>query len=373
MKNMFMFRRIGLAVILIFVFLVISACGQEESTETATDASQGSSDHPNVIVTLPFGPGSPGAIPYVIGESLGFYEEEGIDVQVEFMTGRPAEVVGLVAAGQADLGISQPDALVYPLAEGNDQGLVWVFTPYQAPVFGIAVEETSDIRSAKQLENTTVGMTSLGAPFETFMQFNVTADGGDPSTIEAVAVSGSAAMEALKRGEVDAVVGNNAEMKLWAASTGTEIKVLPLPPEVEQDFAAGFVIRDSASEEEREKSAKYLRAALKSAIFAQENPEEAVRLNWELYPSTKPSDIPEEQAMEEAKTVLLETVNQFVPSEEEGWGYISEERWQAYVENQGLSEEISDVTVLYDYSLLKLINNFDEEEVREFARNYNAE
>ncbi|MFC0560582.1 ABC transporter substrate-binding protein [Halalkalibacter alkalisediminis] len=301
---------------------------------------------------------------------MGYYEEEGLDVEVVALPGRPAETTGLVVAGQADLTIAQPDAHIYPIAEGNDQGLIWTFTPYQGPVFGIVVDESSEITEASQLENKTVAMTALGPPFESFMNANVIETGGDPSTIDTVAIgSNPAAMEALRSGGIEAIVGNRSEMALASQVTGTQTRLLPLPPEVADGLAAGFIIRKDSDQTEREAIARYIRAVVKSAIFAQENPDKAVQLSWELYPASKPTDKPEEQALEEAKVSLAETVDQYRPSSDGVWGYISEERWQKFLESNGFSDKIPDVTTLYDYSLLDLINSFDEEEVREQARN----
>lgn len=324
-----------------------------------------------IVISSPFGPGSPGGVPLWIGGPLGFFDEEGLDVEIATLAGRPAETVGLVAAGKADLAISQPDALVVPLARGSDQGLVWVFTPYQRPVFVIAVGEGHPIASARQLEGKNVGMTALGPPFATFMALNVRADGGDPAKVKTVAIGGSAAMEALRRGDIDAFVSNRSELAAWSQAVGTPVKTLPLPPEVERGFAAGFLMRRDAIAAQRDACGRYLRAYLKSAFFAQENPEAAIRVNWQLYPAVRSAGgKPEPQALAEAMAVLAATVSEFKPSPEGRWGYISDDRWRAFVASLGLSQAIPDVAKLRDNSLLDTAAAFDAAKVREQARSY---
>ncbi|MEH7253294.1 ABC transporter substrate-binding protein [Neobacillus niacini] len=369
------FRKTILLALFIGVFMFATACAGNDngsSSKGSADKTSGSEKKAKdkIVVATPFALGVAAGMPTWLGEKLGFFEEEGLEVEFASLPGKPAEAVGLVVAGKADVSTTQPDALVFPMAQGNDQGLSYIFSPYQAPVFGITVGKSSDISSPKQLENKTVGMFTLGAPFETFMKANVKADGGDPSTIDTVAIgSGPAAMEALKKGDIDAFVSNKADMALFALVTGTETKLLPFPKEVEEGFGAGFVIKKDSSDEKRDIVARYIRAVVKAAIFAQENPDEAVKLNWEMFPASKPTDKPEEQALKEAKVSLSVTVDNYRPAANGQWGFISDERWQKFVDSNGLTDKISDVKKLYDYSLLDKINSFDEEKVRKEAKN----
>ncbi|WP_026566570.1 ABC transporter substrate-binding protein [Bacillus sp. UNC41MFS5] len=368
------FKKMSIFTLLLAVLLVFSACSESSngsSSNGASDKKSGSEgkSKDKVTIAIPFVPGAPSGAYLWLGKGLGFFEEEGLDVEIVALAGKPAEAIGLVVAGKADIAISQPDALVFPMAKGNDQGLSYIFTPYQKPVFGIAVEKSSDISSPKQLEKKTVAMTALGAPFETFMKANVKADGGDPSKIDSVTIgSGAAAMEALGKGDIDAYVGNQGDIAIASLVTGKETKILPFPTEIEEGFAAGFVIRKDTNGAKKDAIARYIRAVLKSAIFAQENPDKAVAVNWEMYPASKPTDKSEEQAAKEAKVSLEVTVGNFSPADNGQWGYISEERWQKFVDNNGLTDKISDVTKLFDYSLLDKINKFDEEEVRAEAK-----
>lgn len=348
---------------LLGLIVFLAACSTDDNATTTEGTSKD-----KLTVAIPFVLGAPNGAPMWLGEGLGFFEEEGLDVEVIALPGKPSEIFGLVVAGKADVAISQPDTLVYPIAEGNDQGLEWVFTPYQAPIFGIFVEESSGIKSAKDLAGKKVGMGSLGAPFETFMRANVKADGGDAESVEAVAISsGSAAMEALKKGEIDAFVGNQGDIAIAQLATATEGRLLEFPNAVAEGFAAGFVMREDTDEAKRDVIARYIRAVIKSAIVAQENPEHAIEVNWEMYPASKPVENVE-KALEEAKVSLNVSVSNYKKADNGQWGYINKERWEKFVANNGFTDKIPDVTILYDYSLLDKINDFDEEAVREKAK-----
>jgi NitT/TauT family transport system substrate-binding protein len=353
--------------------LATTGCAQSAGPAGSTDSASSDGDSAEIqqiTVTLPFGDGSPAAIPVWMGENLGYFEEEGIDVEVVQLAGRPAETVGLVVAGQADLVVSAAESLIVPAASGKDQGLSWVFTPYQGPTFRIAVPAESNIQSAKDLEGKTVGMASLGAPFETFARANIEADGGDGTNMEAVVVAGAGAIESMNKEDVDAFVDNVSTVDLASLSTGVEVRKLDFPGTVGQNLAAGIMIRQDATEEEKETYAKFLRAYIKSAIFAQENPEAAIEMNWEKYPASKKSELSDEENMEQAKTVLLSTVNEFKPGENGQWGHLEPERWDAHLEYLGLAGKIEDLSTLYDNSLLETINDFDEDAVRDQAKNF---
>lgn len=331
----------------------------------SADGGSGTGPAPATItVATPTPAGTPAGVPLWIGEKNGYFEEENLTVEVITFPGQPANAVATVIAGQADLVIASPDALIVPAADQGPQGLTWVFTPYQAPTFAIGVLADSDIEDAADLEGATVAMPSTGAPFETFMNANVTGEGADPSGIQVVAVAGAAAVEQLTQGGVDAIVMNPSDIAQAAVTTGTEIRTLPLADTVADDFGGGFMMRTDATEEQKDAYARYLRAYLKSALFAKENPEAALAMNFELYPEAKPTDAAGEKA---AVANLSATLDLFVPAEDGQWGYISPERWETRIANMGLSEKLPDPSVLYDYSLLETIGDFDADAVAEDA------
>ncbi|MEX0426137.1 ABC transporter substrate-binding protein [Nocardioides sp. DS6] len=343
--------------------LSASACGA--GADTASGG--GGSNVTTITLATPFPDGTPGAIPNWLGEKLGYFKEEGINVKVVSLAGQPSAAVGLVSAGRADIVNAAPDTLIVPAASGKDNGLTWIFTPYQAPSFSIVVPDDSPITSAKQLAGKKVSMSALGAPFETFARANVTADGGDGQALSPVTMPVTAAMEQMSKGAVDAVVANNSEIDQSAAASGITVRKLPLPPAVAKIFAAGFIVRRDASPAQMDAYGKYLRAYMKAAIFAQENPEAAVRMNWEKYPASKPKNVPDDQAMAQAKDALLATVEQFKKGVNGQWGYLAPDRWAAYIDYLGLKGKVADPAKLYDNSLLATANDFDAAAVKKQA------
>lgn len=343
-----------------------AACGSGSDS----DSNDAGAKVTNLTLATPFPDGTPGGIPNWLGDKLGYFKEEGISVKVVSLAGQPAQAVGLVAAGKADLVNSVPDTIIAPAAKGEDNGLKWIFSPYQGPSFSIVVPEDSPIQSAKDLAGKTVSMSSLGAPFETFARANVTAAGGDGTKLKPVAIPVTAAMEQLRKGGIDAVVANNSEIDQSASASDLAVRKLALPDAVAQTFAAGFIVRTDATAGQMDAYGKYLRAYIKSAIFAQENPEAAVRLNWERFPASKPKNLSEDEAMAQAKGALLATVSQFKKGTNGQWGYLGAERWTAHINYLGLEGKIADPSKLYDNSLLEVANDFDEAAVKKQAADW---
>ncbi|MCC2031245.1 ABC transporter substrate-binding protein [Microbacterium allomyrinae] len=344
-----------------------AGCAASAPASDSTSATDGAPAPAHITIATPTPAGTPAGVPIWIGEMNGYFAEENLTVEVVTFPGQPANAIATVIAGQADLVISAPDALIVPTANQGEQGLTWIFTPYQAPTFAIAVLDDSDIEDAADLEGKTVAMPSTGAPFETFLAANISGEGGDPSSVQIVAVAGAAAVEQLRSGGVDAIVMNPGDIAQAAVATGTELRMLPLSDNVAEDFGAGFLMRTDSTDEEKDVYARYLRAYLKSATFAQANPEAALAMNFELYPEAKPSD---ETGQAAALANLEATLELFVPADNGQWGYISPDRWDAHIAALGLSEKIPDSSILYDNSLLDAIGDFDQATVEQEAADF---
>jgi NitT/TauT family transport system substrate-binding protein len=353
--------------------VVLTAVGCAASTPHSSSSSTPHADAPapaTVTIATPTPPGTPSGIPIWIGEKNGYFADENLTVKIVPFPGQPAEAVAAVSAGQADLVISSPDALIVPTAKGTDLGLKWVFTPYQAPSFVIAVKAGSDIKSMKDLQGKKVAMPSAGAPFETFMDANIRGDGGDPSGVTVVSIATDAGLQALSQGTVDAVVANIGDLALADATAGYKTTQLPLALSVEKWIGPGFMMRSNATKVQRDADARYLRAYLKSALFARENPEAAVKMSWELYPQSKPTSVSESVALRSSVASLEATTKTFLPGAKGVWGGISASRWKAYVATLGFASEIPAPSVLYDNSLLPTINNFDAATVKADAATF---
>jgi NitT/TauT family transport system substrate-binding protein len=146
--------------------------------------------------------------PLFLGIEQGFFEDVNIQVETEFAAGG-ADIVPGVAGGQFDFGFgnilsvmiagSNPDLDIRVVSNGNNS------TGVQGNDFGsIMVATDSPYQSASDLEGATVAINTLNAIAQLVVQASVEADGGDPSTIEFVALPFPEMPAALDNGDVDA-------------------------------------------------------------------------------------------------------------------------------------------------------------------------
>jgi NitT/TauT family transport system substrate-binding protein len=180
---------------------------------------------------------------------------------------------------------------------------------------------------------------------------------------------------ALYDGTVDASLYWDYEIEGTWRSLGYDPKILPLPDAVEGTFSSCMAFNPDFLAEHRDLAIGYARAVAKSVAFAEENPEAAVQLFWQLVPESKPADVSEEEAMAKALYILearLKNYSIWPEDPDQRWGAWATEQWSKYLAFLGLSEDLP-VESIYTMELIDEINNFDEEAVREMARQYQVE
>lgn len=146
--------------------------------------------------------------PLYLGIEQGFFEEVNIQLETEFAAGG-ADIVPGVASGQFDFGFgnilsvmiahNSEDLDIRIVANGNNS------TGVQGDDFGsLMVPTDSPYQSAADLEGATVAINTLNAIAQLVVMASVEADGGDPTTINWVALPFPEMPAAIENGDVDA-------------------------------------------------------------------------------------------------------------------------------------------------------------------------
>jgi NitT/TauT family transport system substrate-binding protein len=94
-----------------------------------------------------------------VAKAGGYLEEEGLSVTVEAVNGS-ASVLQAMAAGQADIGNPGPGPLLAARARGED--VVFIYNQFPKSIFGLVVEEESDVQSPADLKGSVVGVGTAG-------------------------------------------------------------------------------------------------------------------------------------------------------------------------------------------------------------------
>ncbi len=132
----------------------------------------------------------------------GFYRDAGVDLQIR-QPGESTDAPKLLAAGRTDFAILDIHDL--GIARERDLDLVGVMPIVQRPLAAVIARADGSVRSPRDLEGRTVGVTGLPSD-EAVVDSEVSADGGDPAEVDEVTI-GFNAVASLAAAKVDAATG----------------------------------------------------------------------------------------------------------------------------------------------------------------------
>lgn len=135
-------------------------------------------------------------------QGQGLYRDAGIDLKVQ-QPGESTDAPKLLAAGRTDFAILDIHDLGIARESGLD--LVGVMPIVQRPLAAVIARGDGSVRSPRDLEGRTVGVTGLPSD-EAVVDSEVGADGGDPAKVDEVTI-GFNAVSSLAAGRVDAATG----------------------------------------------------------------------------------------------------------------------------------------------------------------------
>lgn len=352
----------------------------DDAADNAADGdAAGDGDVPDVIEAR-FGTAgivqTPAQSSYTsLPEVLGFWEDVGLDLERLDFEGASASAQAL-DAGQVDIAMFSTPPL-FNIAQRDEQSnLVAVCANITAPFSQPVVPDDSPIQSPADFEGKTIGVASLEHSQVPVIKAMLEEAGGDPESITFVGIGqGPEAFTALDTGRID-VLGLWDSAHADVENLGIDLRIIEselLDPERVGFAAALNVQRDDLEDPvKREMFVRVCRAHAMALAFADENPEAAVQAHWEAFPESKPTGVDDETALQQGVTVLNSRMANMQPVEGR-WGYATDEQIQGAMELQILSGELSEpvpIEEIWTDELIDEINDFDEEAVREMARNW---
>lgn len=192
-------RLVPMAAALAAATLVLSACGGGSDDDTADGELQKVS-----IGMLPIAP--TGALQ--LGIDQGFFEDEGIELEVDLAQGGAALVPG-VMSGDPQFASSNPVSLLTARDKGLGLQVVshWSsdLEPPEDGINGVVSAADSGIESPGDLAGKTVAINTLQSMGDLTIREAVRQDGGDPDDVEFVELAFPDMPAALAAGNVDAV------------------------------------------------------------------------------------------------------------------------------------------------------------------------
>ena len=255
-----------------------------------------------------------------VAQSLGYYAEEGLDVEII----QPSEgaTATLIATGKGEFGVSYQEDVTYARTADDPLPIKAIAAILQHNTSGFASAKEKNILSPADFENKVYA--GWGSPAEeAIIKAVMERAGADPSKISFVQSTGSGSITALK----DAV----DLIWIYYGWTGVEFELsdfefnyLPLTdlyPAL--DFYTPVIIAaESYVTENPEITQKFLRATFRGYEYCIEHPQEAA----ELFVAAVPDYTLE--MIEKS----VEYLNQYFIADADRWGEMTADRWDAYTQ-----------------------------------------
>lgn len=293
-----MFGRFGHVGVLVAGILMLAGCGTQQAPGATNGAatqpaeSQETGSPPAELVTLRVG-----SMPFQdyfsiwVAKEKGWFEEEGIDVQITTLPWYDAVNTAL-ASDSIDIGSSTPDSrlAVYQTYDGAKQ----VFLAFSFEGFGLIVrpdefdtyeelleanggDKDAALRDAMaQLEGKTILYATTGGS-STFVETALSAGGLTLDDVTSIDLNVDQALTAFMRGEGDAFLGGLPQ-RTAALDAGNAILVTAadLPPEAAE--LVGWAARTDYAEEHPEAILGFMRGWYRTMQLIEESPDEGLQI-----------------------------------------------------------------------------------------------
>jgi NitT/TauT family transport system substrate-binding protein len=157
-------------------------------------------------------------LPTMVAEHLGYYKDEGLDVEIVDL-GSGGKALQALVGGSVDVTSGAYDHTLQ-LAAKNIPLQAFVLESSLADyAVGIVKSKAAGYRSLKDLKGMRVGVSSPGAGSDMFLKLVLTKVGVKPDDVPVINVGlSSGAVAAVRRGELDAIANNDPVMTLLEES-----------------------------------------------------------------------------------------------------------------------------------------------------------
>jgi NitT/TauT family transport system substrate-binding protein len=214
-----------------------------------------------------------------------FFKEEGLDVTTEPTDGASV-VVQQIVSGNAKFGTAAAAALLLGNSQGAD--LRGIANLTHGDTAQLTVPEESPVQSLADLKGKSVGIPGPQDGAVTIVSAALKDAGLEPGKdvkLVVVGAGGPAVVSALKSGKIDAYAGGVSDRP--GIEGKGEITLRPILPDDYFGLPSTMLVVSQKTLDnpaDRETAVKLARAWLKGAIFAKENPEEALEIGCKMVP-----------------------------------------------------------------------------------------
>lgn len=314
------------------------------------------------LTAVPVGNGPVFSVP----QAMGFWKEEGLDVEVQLANGSgtamqqliAGQVVGTVGGVPPTMELVNKGAQIITVASFNSRNIYY-------PV----ALETSRIKEVKDMKGAKIGVVSAASSNVYWIKAMAQRYGLNPnSDLTLVSVgSGPAALQALQSGQIDV-------LQLFEASydqielNGFKLRRFDNVPEFNAlAYTFGLTARTDTLKNDPELLVKILRGITKGIVYAKANPEAAVRMHWKVYPLSRPQGMSEDKALENDITIIKSALKNHAWADQKKFGFEKTESVIAIrdvLKEFGALDQALPPERYFDPSIVDKANDFDHAEIR---------
>lgn len=298
----------------------------------------------------------------------GYFRDENLNVTIIPISGA-MQAAQAVSTGDALFAVSGVTAF-YPAIVKDPTLRV---AGFYSSIYQIAAPQASNIRTIADLKGKTIGTQTLTSASYYFARM-VLKDGGlDPDKdVQWLPVGvGNQAAAALRNNDVAALALWDSVIQVVGGLLGTTMTPVSSPLSGLPAMGA-FLTRAEAIKKQPEVVGRFLRALYKSYVWAQANPEAAIRLHWKHFPLQRPKRASEEEAVAEGIALLKARMPMILPKNiNDPIGYVEPalvQRTATLLYDNGILKDKPDIQQLVDQSVSKFANDFSREKVVADAR-----
>jgi NitT/TauT family transport system substrate-binding protein len=287
------------------------------------------------------------------GQQLGFFKEQGVDVEIQTTPGTVA-ASAFIASGAMDIALGGLEALPGYVVQNVPMKAVYVYA--NRPLFSIGFLKGSKVQKVADLKGTKIGVVSLGSGSIPVLQYVLKEAGLGMSDVTLVPLGlGTAAVAAIKKGEVESITYHDTAFPIFAAN-GVEFTQLYASPKLQQGYAGqGVYGLERTLAAKRAAVEGFLRGLTKSLAYASKDPAGATRAFGQLHPEAAKNPKLEESAWRERmKIIPVAATGQ--------WGAMDRTAWENLLEVLllgGLIKDKPPLDKLYTTDFLKAANQVD--------------
>jgi NitT/TauT family transport system substrate-binding protein len=252
--------------------------------------------------------------------SLGYYEEENLDVEFQWLQGSAA-AVQQVGAGSADLGVAGSDTILGGLAE--DLPLIAVANHLQNTPTGIVYPSEESYSTFADFAGLRISTSQVGPEAPTLIS-RLQEAGLDPeSDVELIYVDPQAKCAVMLTGESDACTGFNTFQLLQVRQEDPEAKFLSFSTEDRPLLGHSIFANTSYAEQNGDVIRRFLRATARGFAEADKDLEKATDYVLENNPEGA-----DREFFRAGIDIMHGELIRSERTEANGWGRMEDEPWQ---------------------------------------------